>query len=398
MTQSGQEKHYRAIFRLVILLIFTDTMLYGSIVPLIPFYTHKFSLTSLSMGAIFAAYALGLLVLSIPLGVIAERYGYRRVFIVGMGCLAICCGFFAFIESPGMLFLGRMMQGISGAATWTAGLSVAARMYPDQQGSKIGIVMAAVGMGTISGPPIGGVLYEFLGYHLMFAALSLLCVALLVALCVTRFGSLDVRREKNHVKIDIRSVVGNARLMWFCVVFVAICCSFGMLEVILPNYMDSRFGMDSLRIGLFFGAMGVFNAGSDMLFGTLSDRYGFVPFIFWGMIGTAIVIPSLAIAPSVPLLFLAIFLYGVTVGSAVTPGQPYMYQIVVEDPVLSKTAGAGFAYGLMNTCFSLGMILGPILGGAVNRYLGFLVCLFGYAAVIMLSAIIFYFKIMRRSV
>ena len=395
LTQFGQEKHYKAIFCLVIVLVFMDTMLYGSIVPLIPVYTHMFHLTSLSMGAIFAAYALGLLLFSIPLGIVAERYGFKRVFIVGMGCLALCCGLFAFINSPIMLFWGRLMQGISGAATWTAGLSIVARMYPEQQGQKVGILMAAVGMGTISGPPIGGVLYELLGFHFMFIALSVICIALFIAVCRVHFGSLDVRRNEKYVKIDIRRVLSNSRLMWFSLIFTVICCSFGMLEVIMPNYMDTRFGMDSLKIGLFFGIMGICHACSDMLFGTLSDRYGFVPFIFWGMLGTALVVPFLALVPTVVLLGFIMFLFGITVGAAVTPGQPYMYQIVAEDPVLSETAGAGFAYGLMNTCFSLGMMLGPVIGGAVNKYFGFLPCLYGYAALIVIFAVIFYFKIMR---
>lgn len=73
-------KNEKQIFTLVMVLIFTDTLLYGSIVPLILVYTNQFQLSPLFLGVVFAAYALGSLLFCIPLGIMAERYGYRKIF------------------------------------------------------------------------------------------------------------------------------------------------------------------------------------------------------------------------------------------------------------------------------------------------------------------------------
>ena len=292
MSNSVRARYYKAIFMLVTLLVFTDEMFYGTIVPLIPVYTKMLHLTSLTMGEIFAAYAIGLLLFSIPMGLIAQRCGYKRVFICGMASLALSCVLFGFINSPLMLFFGRLVQGISGAATWNAGFAVCARMYPKHQGQKIGVLMAVVGVGTISGPPIGGMLYELFGFHLMFIVLACFCLIQVFLLSFVHFGSLD-NHPRNSARVSLRAVVGNQRLMWFCLIFIICTCSFGMLEVIIPNYMSVKFAANSFIIGLLFGIMGLCNAGSDYLFGMLSDRYGFMPFIFWGIIASALIVPCL---------------------------------------------------------------------------------------------------------
>lgn len=124
------------IFYFVMVLIFTDTLLYGTIVPLIPFYTQQLQLNSVMMGILFAAYSLGLLVFSIPLGIIAERYGYRKVFLAGMAGLTLATALYGFANSPEILFLCRLIQGIAAAASWTAGLAMVALLYPEQQGKN----------------------------------------------------------------------------------------------------------------------------------------------------------------------------------------------------------------------------------------------------------------------
>ena len=90
-------------------------------------------------------------------------------------------------------------------------------------------------------------------------------------------------------------------------------------------------------------------------------------------------------------------LFGVAAGAAVTPGQPFVYQIVHDDSVLDASGGGGFAYGLMNSCYSIGLIIGPVVGGALNRYYGFLCSLLIYSGVLFISVIIFYSKVVHYS-
>ncbi|MCL6558662.1 MAG: MFS transporter [Firmicutes bacterium] len=387
LTTEQNVKNEKQIFTLVMALIFTDTLLYGSIVPLIPVYTDQFQLSPLSMGVVFAAYALGLLVFSIPLGIMAERYGYRKIFLSGMMGLTLTTMLYGFVNNPGMLFLSRLLQGASAAASWTVGLAMVALLYPRQQGEKLGSIMAAMGIGIILGPPVGGAFYHYLGYRGMFAVLAAFCLLLLFIIWRVDFGRLA--GSSQNIRFSIWEVKQIPGLVWLAVVVIITSSSFGMLEVLLPNHLNGRFGTDSLQIGFLFGLMGLVHSLSDIGAGYLSDRHGYPPFIYWGLLAGAVCLPFLALAPSLVLEALVVCLVGVALGAAVTPSQPLMYHLVAVDERLGQNGGAGLAYGIFNTCFSMGMLLGPLLGGMLNKYFDFLISLILFAALFIFAAALF---------
>jgi len=391
MLKTEQKINYKKrVFYLVMVLIFTDTLLYGSLVPLIPVYTQQFQLTPVLIGVLFAAYSLGLLVFSIPLGIMAERCGYRKVFLAGMAGLTLTTVLYGFVNSPEMLFFSRLIQGIAAAASWTAGLAMVALLYPRQQGQKLGLVMAAMGLGTIVGPPVGGMLFHYLGYREMFVVLATFCFILLLMLCFVNFGNLaGGNRNKGFV---IWEVIHNPGLVWLGVVVIISSSSFGMLEILLPNHLYGRFGLSSLQIGMLFGLMGVVHAFSDAGVGFLSDQHGYRPFVHRGLLAGAFCLPFLALAPNLITLTLVLILVGITLGAVLTPSQPLMYHIVAADPGLWQNGGAGLAYGVFNTCFSMGLMIGPPLGGALEKYFGFLVSLILFAVLFIATAVLFQCK------
>ncbi|HHT62873.1 MAG: MFS transporter [Bacillota bacterium] len=381
----------RKIFYLVMALIFTDTILYGAIVPLIPIYMKNLQLTTSAIGAIFSAYAFGILILSIPLGVMAEKYGYRKIFLAGMSALALSCFFYGFMNSPGALLLCRFIQGAAGAASWTGGLAIAAVIYPDRQGEKIGLLMAVMGLGTICGPPIGGFLYHLFGYKLMFGILSLLCLILLFCIRLVSFADLPAAKH-SQININIFSTLSNARVFWLSAIIVVLASIFGMLEVLMPNHMDGHFGLNTVEIGLCFGFMGIIHAVSDAFSGQLSDRYGYEIFVLGGLVFCAVSLPFLAWAPNIFTLLVVLSLVGAATGAAVTPSQPLLYRIITVQQG-ENNGGAGYIYGFYNTIYSIGMFLGPLLGGLLNRHFNLFGSLLFFAFLFGAGAVLFYFKV-----
>lgn len=384
------------IFYLVMALIFTDTVLYGTIVPLIPIYMTEFHLNTSTIGFIFSAYALGVLLFSLPMGIIAERYGYQRVFLSGMAVLGLSCLSYAFVNNPWALFICRFIQGSASAASWTGGLAIVALLYPQQQGGKIGILMAIMGLGTILGPPIGGVLYHFLGYHLMFSFFALFCLILIFFIYHVDFHGIEINTLSliNNKKLRIFSSLKNPQILWFSMVVIVLASVFGMIEILMPDHMDRHFGLNTVQIGLSFGLMGVVHAISDAFSGQLSDRLGYEIFMLGGLIANALIIPLLAWAPNIFSLLIVLTMIGVATGAAVTPSQPLMYKLVLNIfPPGENCIGAGCIYGFYNTLYSVGMFLGPMLGGLLNNYFGLLISLLSFSLVFLLSGILFYFKI-----
>lgn len=312
--EKNPRENRHKIFYLVIALILTDTLLYGIIVPLIPIYMTEFHLNTSTIGFIFSAYALGVLLFSLPMGMIAEKYGYRRVFLSGMTVLGLSCLSFAFVNDPWALFICRFIQGSASAASWTGGLAIVALLYPEQQGGKIGILMAVLGLGTILGPPIGGVLYHFLGYHLMFAFFALFCLILIFFIRRTDFHGIKINTPNNDNKLKIFLLLNNPIISWFSLILIVLASVFGMLEILMPDHMSQHFGLNTVQIGLSFGLIGIVHVFSDAFSGQLSDRLGYEIFMFVGLIANAIFIPLLAWAPNIPSLLIVLTMIGVATG------------------------------------------------------------------------------------
>ncbi|MCK9298422.1 MAG: MFS transporter, partial [Methanoculleus sp.] len=158
-----------AILVLVVLVIFMDMMIYGLLIPVFPQYAPRIGVDEQVIGVVFGIYAAMLLIFSIPMGLLSDRVGRRPLIVVGMLLLALATALFGFSTTFTHLVVARTVQGVSAAATWSAGLALLADTCdPARLGEKMGIALSAVGVGTILGPVAGGLLFEYAGYMATF--------------------------------------------------------------------------------------------------------------------------------------------------------------------------------------------------------------------------------------
>ncbi len=99
---------------------------------------------------------------------------------------------------------------------------------------------------------------------------------------------------------------------------------------------------------------------SAPVLGVLSDRFGRRPLLLAGLFGTAVDDLVMALAPTLPFLYLGRTLAGVT-GATLTVATAYMTDITDQ-------ADRARAFGRMNACFGVGFIAGPVLGGFAGSY------------------------------
>ena len=154
-----------AILVLVALVIFMDMAIYGLLIPVFPEYAPRLGVDESFVGIVFGLYAAMLLLFSIPMGLLSDRVGRRPLIVVGMLLLALATALFGFSATVTHLIVARAVQGISAAATWSAGLALIAETCdPARLGERMGIALSAVGFGTVIGPVLGGLLFEYLGF------------------------------------------------------------------------------------------------------------------------------------------------------------------------------------------------------------------------------------------
>lgn len=345
-----------AVLVLVALVIFMDMAIYGLLIPVFPEYAPRLGVDESVIGVIFGIYAAMLLVFSIPMGLLSDRVGRRPLIVAGMILLALATALFGFSTTVEHLIIARTVQGISAAATWSAGLALLAESCdPSRLGEKMGITLSAVGFGTVIGPVLGGLLFEYLGYTATFLVPAALVAA--VGLAVLAVPMRTCRQKRANMLPG-----GSLLPLAACaVVVVAVAGTYGVVDPYLPVHLHAAFSASPATIGLVFGVLAVAAILAQPTAGRIYDRRGGSRYLIGGgLLVSAIAIVAAIQAPTLLLATAAVFVLGVALSCAIAPVMPILAGIY-------RGGGSqGAAYGMYNTFYSLGLAVGPFAGAALS--------------------------------
>src|SRR5438128_3079928 len=143
---------------IIFLTIFVNLVGFGILVPLLPFYAGTFGASPLVIGLLFASFSLCQLIASPALGDLSDRYGRRLVLVFSLAGTVVSFVMLALAHSVTMLFLARIVDGLSGGNISTARAYVADVTEPKDRARAYGLIGAAFGLGFILGPALSGVL------------------------------------------------------------------------------------------------------------------------------------------------------------------------------------------------------------------------------------------------
>jgi DHA1 family multidrug resistance protein-like MFS transporter len=343
------------ILVLVVLVIFMDMMIYGLLIPIFPQYAPRFGVDESVIGMVFGTYAAMLLLFSIPMGLLSDRVGRRPLIVVGMLLLALATALFGFSTTITHLFIARTVQGISAAATWSAGLALLADTCdPARLGERMGIALSAVGFGTIVGPVVGGLLFEYLGYTATFLVPALL--AAVVGLVVLAIPVPTCRQDRSPMLPS-----GALLPLAACAAaIVAASWTYGVIDPYLPVYLHDTFAASPAMIGLVFAVLAVATILAQPVAGRIYDRYGGSRYLIGGGLSfSGVAILAAVQAPALMLTVAAVFVLGVFLSCALVPVMPILSGIYRDH------GSQGAAYGIYNTFYSVGLAAGPFAGAAL---------------------------------
>src|SRR5438477_10452060 len=144
----------------IFITVFIDLVGFGIVIPVLPFYAEGagFGATPRQVGLLFASYSVMQLVFAPVLGRLSDKYGRRPVLLVSI--LGTCAGFLilGFATTLWMLFLGRIIDGISGGNISTAQAYIADVTTEENRAKGLGLIGAAFGLGFAFRPAIGAIL------------------------------------------------------------------------------------------------------------------------------------------------------------------------------------------------------------------------------------------------
>ena len=219
--------------------------------------------------------------LSAPiLGGLSDRFGRRPILLISIGTLAIDFLIMGFAHSIWLLFLGRILSGISGATHSTAAAYIADVTEPQQRGQAYGMLGAAFGLGFILGPAIGGFLGQFDPRFPFFASAALAAVNFCYGMFVLP-ESLDHehRRRFDWKRANAFGTFAHLAkvpyLAWFMVALGLFNFAHWVYPATFSYFGAVRYGWDPAMLGWSLAAVGVGSAiVQGGLVGPIIKRFG----------------------------------------------------------------------------------------------------------------------------
>ncbi|MEK4627478.1 MAG: MFS transporter [Solibacillus sp.] len=347
---------------LLMLNMFIAVGSFGIIIPVIPAYLKEIGQGGTAAGLIIAIFAFAQFLVSPIGGKWTDKYGRRPLINIGLLTLAISMFIFYFADSIVLLYISRAIGGIGCAFLIPAIYAYVADITTmDQRAKGNSFISAAMSLGIVIGPGIGGYLAQFgLKIPLLVSA-----IVGLLAFVVSFFTLKESQVEKPEIfdipnQSMVKDIILSVKKPFFIPLVITLIMSFGLMayETVLGLYVDNQFGATPEEIAFMVTSTGLVGVIMQLfVVDRIVKSIGELNVLKLFLIVTAIGFFLSIIAGSYAMFF-AISLLIFLATSILRP---------VLTTLISKLAGKeqGFAMGMNNAYMSIGNILGPLLAGAL---------------------------------
>ena len=344
--------------------LFTDMLIYGILIPLLPLMPAVERAGSSATGLLFAAYAAMMIAVTPLAGRLVDRTGPRGPLLAALLGLAAACLLFAVGGPYWLLLISRLLQGAAAGLGWVASLALIAASIPlERRGTYLGLAMSMVSIGTLAGPPLAGWLARDHGH----AAPFVLAAAVLVldgVLRVVFVRPTPPSADDPATPLDVLRVGGS----WPVVILIAVGSTItSAIEPILPVRLAVGLGLDTAGIGLLFALLVIIGAVLNPMVGAILNRVS--PRLL-ALIGAALAIAGLLLLGAgsrLPVVIAGIVCLGGAIAFLVAPAGT----LIRVQGARTTPPALGGAYSLYNLAYAAGLTLGPVTAGALTSALGY---------------------------
>jgi len=270
--------------------VFIDLVGFGIVIPVLPFYAEgtRFNATPRTVGLLFASYSIMQLIFSPVLGRLSDKYGRRPVLLISIIGTGIGFLLLGFATTLWMLFVGRILDGITGGNISTAQAYIADITTKEDRAKGLGLLGAAFGLGFIFGPAIGGILSQW-GVAVPFLFAAGLCFANATLLYFTLPETVTADHPARTLAARGRGLtqliesLKQPRLGFVLIIYFMFIVAFSIMTTTFSLYTMFRFGYDAKHNGYLFAYVGIISVIiQGGLIGRLVKRFGELPLVIVG--------------------------------------------------------------------------------------------------------------------
>src|SRR6266516_704217 len=397
---------------LMALTIFIDFAGFGIVLPLLPFWAERLGAGPVGVGLVLTIYALAQFVFTPVLGTLSDRYGRRPVILASLLIEAFSLALSALAGSLAILFVARFIGGL-GASNIGSAQAVVADVTPvERRAQGMGLIGAAIGLGFVVGPALGGVLAPLGPAVPFWVAMS---VALANALLVLRFlpetRHIRAATETGPIRTESpgddqaptppsttpvptgitgmgvviagwRRVLRHPVVARLVVTNLLFTVAFTAMEAVFPLFTQHSFGWTALQNGYIFTYAGIVIV---LMQGGLAVRLvtlcGERSLLIAGLLLLAAGLALLSWSTNLALLLIAL--------SVVSAGDGVVTPLVATLLSFASPSGAqGKTLGLAQGVAGLGRAVGPLAAGSIFALGGPGAPFFFGSALVVLAALI----------
>jgi len=360
---------------------------FGIVIPLMPFYITHFGASGSALGLLMAVYSIMQFIFAPLWGRLSDRVGRKPVLLIGVMGYALAFGLMGFAQSLWMLIVARALAGVLSSATLPTAMAYIADITEAKDRSRgVGLMGAAMGLGMIFGPMLGGLLSgvhpplpqviqaglqtttdpdtgKLINLSLPFLFSGLLALLALPPIHLLLPESLVKARRvqsaarpggsrANQLLGALRGPVGFLFAMAFLLAF-----ALANLEGVLGLYGKDQFRMGPADIGLLMGGLGVLGViQQGVMIGPLTRRFGEEGVLKGGLLISALGFLAMALLRFKWGMVGSVLVYNL--GSSLL--NPSVTSMISQQ---SRPEEQGAAMGINNSFQSLGRSVGPLWAG-----------------------------------
>lgn len=354
---------------------------------LAPFYPSEASSKGVSqsiVGIIFSAHPICSFFFSLILGKMMKFWGRKKILAISLILQAIgliLFGAVIHIDSYAVFItisvIARGIQGIGLGAYGAIAYAYLPLLYPDSVEKTIAFMELLTGLGLMLGPLIGGVLFLLGGYQCPFYLMSGIFV-LSTPFVLKKLPSdkLFLKGAKEKPKVDLSKYFKNRKIIFLYILMMLPNCGISFLEPTLANHLKN-FTSNDFIIALLFSVGTLTYALTIPLINLLDKNYNKKTALIIGTIVCSISYVFLGpyqgfkLPQNLGLIILGLCIMGIGCAFSLVPSIPEFINIGSEIYPNDKEGVGDMASGLFNSAYSAGILIGPLVGGALDEKIGF---------------------------
>jgi len=363
---------FQADRRLITVLSIVFVQMAGAamILPILPLFAERqFAMSPTTITLLVSSYFMAQFFAGPYLGGLSDQYGRIPLLVISQIGSAVSFIMMAVAGGPAMLFLARVVDGITGGNIIVAQAYITDITPNEKRTEALGYIMAVFGIGFIIGPALGGLLSAWLGPRMPFviAGLAALLTAVMSGLLLDETVSQEAKtgRSLRSVRLKPAEVVANFPLVLILVVTFVGQFGFGMLQSTFALYgsavlfRDASVDATNLGVGLLLAVVGLGQfITQTQLIGPLKRRFGDALLVIQGALTRTIGLVILAVITSPWLAGVSMLFFAVGMGLMMPPLQSLSTRTVEE-------INRGGVLGLYQSAASLAIIFSTAVAGAI---------------------------------